>query len=71
MREIQVDYYYCGPKYKCATCDATGTTCLSCSDPGRLLANNCECALSPGVNSQTCPSCDNYLYNQLTCSFDL
>ncbi|KAM3139992.1 hypothetical protein pb186bvf_007792 [Paramecium bursaria] len=67
VRDIQIDNYYCGPKYKCATCDPTGTTCLSCSDPGRLLANNCECALSPGITSQTCPSCDDALYNQRLC----
>ena len=33
IRDITIDYYYCGPKYKCATCDPTGTSCLTCSDP--------------------------------------
>ncbi|KAM3146332.1 hypothetical protein pb186bvf_001677 [Paramecium bursaria] len=58
IREIMVDYYYCGPQYKCGTCDSA-ENCLTCSDPQRVLANGCNCPTYE-TNNQQCPECDTY-----------
>ncbi|KAM3129958.1 hypothetical protein pb186bvf_017960 [Paramecium bursaria] len=66
--DIQIDYYYCGPKFKCSVCDLSGTQCLQCSDVNRLLANNCECTSSPNIQSSYCPDCSQKVLSSIYCN---